>query len=319
VVRIGLVLGGGGDVGRGFHLGVLAALEDVSGFDVRQADVIVGTSSGAPVAARLRAGLSGTNLADGACAGGRARTRSRAHRTGELRLRATAADESLPPRPFTVGWSLPASPRGVLAAAGGRGPNRLGPLVSALLPAGRTPTVSAGGPLARLFPDGWPSRRLWISAVDLDHGRRVFFGRDGDPTTDVPTAVAASCALPGWFAPVTVGDDSYVDGAVWSATNADVLAPEAMDVVVVSAPLSGSSSPLHRWQRRHLRREVQQLRAGGSQVVVVEPTRADLSSMGVNIMDRRRRAAVTHHVRAGTRERLLHGDLAPHRELLTAP
>ena len=63
VSRIGLVLGGGGAVGHGFHSGVLAALEDVVGFDARTAEVIVGTSGGATIAGLVRAGVTGTDLA----------------------------------------------------------------------------------------------------------------------------------------------------------------------------------------------------------------------------------------------------------------
>src|SRR5690349_19155028 len=57
IVRVGLVLGAGGVVGHAFHAGVLAALEDVAGFDARDADLIVGTSAGSVVGALLRAGF----------------------------------------------------------------------------------------------------------------------------------------------------------------------------------------------------------------------------------------------------------------------
>jgi len=187
--------------------------------------------------------------------------------------------------------------------------------MSALLPAGPVPTVSTGGPLTNLFPGGWPTAPLWITAVDLDEGQRVLFGRDGGPTADVPTAVAASCALPGWFAPVVVDNTRYVDGAVWSATNADALDGEQLDLVIISAPLSGRSSLLHWWHRRHLRREIHQLRANGTEVMVIEPTLHDAAVMGPNIMDRSRRAAVTRHTVAAMTHRLEHGDLAVHRHL----
>src|SRR5437016_10752839 len=61
--RIGLVLGAGGAVGHAFHGGVLSALSDATGWDARDAEVIVGTSAGSLVGALLRAGLSGTDLA----------------------------------------------------------------------------------------------------------------------------------------------------------------------------------------------------------------------------------------------------------------
>src|SRR5512144_1021039 len=62
-MRIGLVLGAGGAVGRAFHAGIVAALQDVTGWDARDAEVIVGTSAGSIDAALLRAGLSPRDLA----------------------------------------------------------------------------------------------------------------------------------------------------------------------------------------------------------------------------------------------------------------
>ena len=303
MARGGLVLGGGGAVGHGYHGGVLAALEDAAGFDARTADVIVGTSSGATVAGLLRAGLTGRDLAARAC-GEDASARARS-------VDARRGPRSSPPphRGLRVGLGLPASPRGALAAARRRGDGRVGTILSALLPVGPVATVTAGGPLDRLFPDGWASRPLWIAAVGIDDGERVMFGRPGDPVTDVPTAVAASCALPGLFTPVLVDERRYIDGAVWSATNADTLTDEQLDLVIVSAPLSGGMSPLHRWQRRHLRREVARLRAAGTRVVVIEPSAADAAVMGVDIMNRRRRASVARHVRASMVQRFAGGDL----------
>ena len=329
--RVGIVLGGGGAIGAGFHRGVLAALEDVIGYDARSAEVIVGTSSGATVAGLLRAGLGGGDLAAGACgttasesarliderrAGGapdRIATGGpgRAGRPdGDTLIRRAPAARGGPP---TGGWMpglLPASGRGVLTAARRQGVRHPGTVLGALLPAGRVPTVAQGGPLDRLFPDGWPRRTLWICAVRVDDGSRVLFGRAGEPPTDVPTAVAASCALPGWFSPVTIEGRRYVDGAVWSATNADALVDQHLDLVVISAPLSGGSSLLHRWQGRQMRHEADRLRDVGVEVIVIQPTAADVRVMGWNIMDRRRRPAVTRHVRASISRRVSQGDLA---------
>ena len=167
--------------------------------------------------------------------------------------------------------------------------------MSALLPVGPVPTVATGGSLTNLFPSGWPTAPLWISAVDLDEGQRVLFGRDGGPTTDVPTAVAASCALPGWFAPVIVDNARYIDGAVWSATNADALDGEQLDLVIISAPLSGFSHHSTGGTVVTSAVKIDQLRTNGTEVMAIEPTPHDVAVMGPNIMDRRRRAAVTRH------------------------
>lgn len=312
MARIGVVLGGGGAVGTGFHRGVLAALHDVLEFDVRRADVIVGTSSGATVAGLIRAGLGGRDLA--ARAAGEHPSAEAQH--VELRRATPAGSPPAQRQPGRLRAPLPASSRGAWTAIRRHGARHPGAVLGGLLPSGIVPTVSAGGPLDRLFPQGWPDQQLWISAVGVDDGDRVMFGRTGDPVTDVPTAVAASCALPGWFAPVTVDERRYVDGALWSATNADVLAGEALDLVLVSAPLSGWASLLHGWQRRQLHAEVRTLRARGLEVLVIEPTRADAAVLGVDIMDRRRRPIVTRHMRAATTQRLLRGDLAEHAALL---
>ncbi|MBV9473186.1 MAG: patatin-like phospholipase family protein, partial [Solirubrobacterales bacterium] len=51
-----LVLGGGGVLGEAWMMGVLAGLEDGSGFDLRACEYFVGTSAGSIVAAHLVAG-----------------------------------------------------------------------------------------------------------------------------------------------------------------------------------------------------------------------------------------------------------------------
>src|SRR5436305_15084779 len=51
-----LVLGGGGLIGVEWLMGVLAGIEDASGFDLRDCEHFVGTSAGSIVSARLAAG-----------------------------------------------------------------------------------------------------------------------------------------------------------------------------------------------------------------------------------------------------------------------
>ncbi|MPY93695.1 MAG: patatin-like phospholipase family protein, partial [Acidimicrobiia bacterium] len=55
--RVALVLGAGGTVGHAYHAGTLAALGELTGWDARHADVVVGTSAGSIVGAMLRAGV----------------------------------------------------------------------------------------------------------------------------------------------------------------------------------------------------------------------------------------------------------------------
>lgn len=53
---------------------------------------------------------------------------------------------------------------------------------------------------------------LLVTAVDVDHGIPLVFGRPGLRDVSVRDAVYASCALPGFFPPGKVGDRTCVDG-----------------------------------------------------------------------------------------------------------
>ena len=64
------------------------------------------------------------------------------------------------------------------------------------------------------------------------------FGRAGRAGGRWPTAVMASCAIPGWYAPVSIDGRRYVDGGAWSSTNVDLLAGLGLDEVYVLAPMA---------------------------------------------------------------------------------
>ncbi|CAN5272446.1 hypothetical protein BH20ACT3_BH20ACT3_10140 [soil metagenome] len=117
--------------------------------------------------------------------------------------------------------------------------------------------------------------------------------------------MAASCAIPGYFAPVDVGGTEYVDGGVPSPTNAEILRTEKLDLVVVSSPMSVAHGRSRRgdaglrWAaHRRLEREVAKLRAAGSDVVRIEPSARALGVMGMNAMATGRSAEVVRAVRA---------------------
>jgi len=62
--------------------------------------------------------------------------------------------------------------------------------------------------------------------MDYETGKRVVFGRAGAPFASLSEAVMASCAIPGWFTPVKIGNRTYVDGGAVSATSIDVVSHE---------------------------------------------------------------------------------------------
>lgn len=307
-MRTALVLGAGGHTGHAFHLGALTALAD-AGFDGRRAEVLVGTSAGSLVAAGLALGLSVADL--------------RAQLLGEplspegQRLRAARRAARVPsPEPEVRGGLL--APGAVLAAARRPWEVRPGSVRAGLLPPGRVSTSGISRPLQQVFGDAWPERDLRVCAVRARDARRVVLGTSGAPRTDVGTAVAASCAIPAYFAPVTIDGEAHVDGGVHSPSNADVVAGDALDLVVVLSPMSlarGAGRPadaaLRLAVRGYLAREVRRLRRTGARVVVVQPGAEDLAAMGTNPMGGGRSREVLETVARSVRARLARqGELA---------
>jgi NTE family protein len=134
----------------------------------------------------------------------------------------------------------------------------------------------------------------------------------------VGEAVAASCAIPAYFEPVTIAGERHVDGGVHSPTNLDVVGGVGLDLVVVSSPMSlaGRSLPratadwaVRRWCRAELDREAVGVRRHGTPVVAFQPTAEDAALMGLDAMDPSRRAAVSAAVRASTARRLERPDV----------
>lgn len=297
--RRGLVLGGGGVLGAAWAVGALQAIEEVHGIDPREFDVIVGTSAGSVLGALVGAGVSiealrdhqrGAPIAEGPLAGylwdyetatgGRRPSMPRLRGPGSVRLMASS---------LRHGLKMP--PTAVLSAfmpVGNGSLERVGHLIDAITP----------------FGEWSPHQALWIVAMDYEAGHRVVFGRDDAPPAPLADAVMASCAIPGWFEPVSIDSRTYVDGGAWSATSADVLAGQGLDEVYVVAPMvsfetdepdSLLSRLERRWRGSVTRRcasEVEELREAGASVTVLGPGREDLEAMGGNIMDGRRRLEV---------------------------
>ncbi|MGH8934282.1 MAG: patatin-like phospholipase family protein [Egibacteraceae bacterium] len=276
--------------GHGFHTGVLCALHEATGWDPRTADVIVGTSAGSEVAALLRAGLSAADLAARAMG-------TPLSQEGEALLTPVGPPLPIPGiKAELIG--RPAAPDALWRAARRPLSARAGMALAAAMPAGKTSIEPLAAYLRPLFGDAWPERALWICATRIDQGQRVVLGRDAQPVTDVGTAVAASCAVPGWFEPVSISGDRYVDGGAWSATNLDLLAGLGLDVVVVSAPLSRVV------RKARLAAEAAKVRRTGTLVVAFAPSVADLTAMGLNALDASRRASACVQARRTTLRRL---------------
>jgi len=189
--RRGLVLGAGGVLGAAWTTGALCALEEVEGFDPRSAEVVVGRSAGAVLAALLGAGVSAPHLRD--------------HQR-RLRVEGWELDYD---HDSGVGAALPTRPRlsigsRALLWRAARHPSRVTPMatMSAVLPLGTGSLEPVRRLIGSISPDGpWsPHPGVRIVAMDYDTGKRVAFGKPAAPAA-LADAVAASCAIPGWYAP----------------------------------------------------------------------------------------------------------------------
>ncbi|GLZ36949.1 patatin-like phospholipase family protein [Actinokineospora sp. NBRC 105648] len=249
-----LVLGGGGLGGIAWMTGVLTGLAD-SGRDATTADLVIGTSAGATLAAQLGTAL--TELYE--------RQANPAAQNPEI-----AAEVDLDTYAATMTEILSA----------GKGYTELRQAIGAF--ALHAATVSEKDRLAvvesRLPSPRWPATETRIVAVDAETGQpRVFDAASGVRLAD---AVAASCAVPGVWPPVTIEGRRYVDGGVRSNENADYAA--GADRVLILAPLGRTAlMPTE----KPLDAVLAELRSAGAVVAVVEPDAASVAAVGANPLD----------------------------------
>jgi len=295
--RRGLVLGGGGVLGAAWMVGALQALQDETGVDVRDFDAFVGTSAGSILAALLGAGVSVADLVN--------HQRGDHFESGRLAgfhfdyAEATGGDRPSRSRPGLGSREL--------LIRNARQLHQLPPtaVLSAFLPEGRGNLDAVGALISHVVPDGWVARDgVTIVALDYDTGKRVPFGHPGVLSAALPEAVMASCAIPGWYQPVRIGDHRFIDGGAWSSTNLDLLAGEGLDEVFVLAPQASfeADAPTQwatrlarQWRNRVTRRVLREASAvhrHGTEVTILGPGREDLEAMGGNLMDLSRRSSV---------------------------
>jgi NTE family protein len=251
-----LVLGGGGVAGIAWMTGLLAGLAE-AGQDVTEADLLVGTSAGAAVAAQVGSGLSLDALFA---------------RQTEPALQSREISVELDMQKFAVEFG--ALLTGVTSAQDAQ--RRMGAYALAAKTVTEAERLAAVG--SRLPSPEWPSRRLLLVAVDAETGEMRVFDRQS--RVDLVDAVAASCAVPGIWPPVTIGGRRYVDGGVRSSDNADLAAGHA--TIVVISPL-GLDPPFP--SPMPLRTAVGQLRSEGSAVTVITPDEASVAAIGNNPLD----------------------------------
>jgi NTE family protein len=288
-----VVLGAGGVLGGAWMAGALAALTRVTGWDPRHADCLVGTSAGAVFAAMLAAGVSPARLLP------RGRTvpmTSSRWILNELAIQSSYRSDHWLPHVPLGSWRLAIA--GMLQRPS---PWSLLQTLSGIAPIGRVSADPILRTVQQAVPHGWAAHpHCRIVATDYATGKRVVFGEVGAPEADLAEAVAASCAIPGFFEPVSINGRRYVDGGLNSLCNLDLLETSDLDVVICLSAMTShlrqdGSDPLQRAVHsllghgaQQLDRQAKALIRRGVDVVILEPSAKDQAAMGVNLMDSRR-------------------------------
>lgn len=228
------MLGAGGTQGGFFIRAGLAALTERTGFVPAMSTTVVGTSVGALNAARIDPEPIDVN----------------ASVLESLRELAAHAAPSAP----TMTDRVLAGPRQLIGRVVGR-----------VVPAGsHTPDYPvAAGPYH-------PGVRT-VSCRRSDGSRRIaVLARAAAPVAEL----YASAAIPGFAPPVLLGGVEHVDGAVWSTTNADLVATEDHDLLIVIAPMASRSGGgvLPRSHRAAVLSEVAPWRKAGKPVILIAPS-----------------------------------------------
>jgi NTE family protein len=257
-VEKALVLGGGGVTGIAWEIGILAGLAE-RGVDLRDADLVVGTSAGSVVGVDIRSGASLADLY---------RTQTQPPGGTEIYAR----------------MGLGVMAKYVSAMFLSRKPEAARVRVGAMALRAKTETEEARRRVieSRLPVQQWPAGRLKVTALDALTGDLVVF----DSASDVPLvdAVGASCAVPGIWPPVTINGRRYIDGGIRSAANADLAA--GSDRIIIIAPLASGFGPL-----ASPANQARALREAGARITVIKPDKEALRAIGRNVLDPARRPA----------------------------
>jgi NTE family protein len=264
MVRYGLVLGGGGAVGIAWEIAVLAALDE-AGVHLSGAEIVVGTSAGSIVGARL---ASRREFAD---------------------MLAEQAVATQPPPEIAerAGSEGPADMLGLfsevarLTDSAERG-RRLGAIgLSA-------PTMPEQAYLAMVAGiiqvSQWPaSTRFVPTAVDCQTGQRV--GWEAAPDISLVAAVASSCCVPGMVPPVTIRGRRYIDGGVWSPSNADLLLGSGVGKAIFIGPFGGAGEGDFLNAGAALQQELAALEKDGIATVALTPDPVLFQQVGSDFLN----------------------------------
>jgi NTE family protein len=279
--KVGIVLGGGGVAGASYQMAALMALNLATGWEPNSAEVIIGTSGGATVAAITRADrldLSSLVFDEEDPSDVANRISKHLYKKGSLKVLARWIRKGLLPGLRRPGLNL------ALGAPSRHDPAGVGDWMDHLL----------GHAV-----EGWPEKATVVVAYDIDDHRRVPFGTVAAPEVSLREALSASSAVPIMFHPHELEGHFYVDGGVSSGTNADLILgnDEPLDLIIIIAPMAADEGArfhgfrpdalLHRAGRIALHDEVAQIQKEWPEadVVILKPRKSVLKAMRPNPMD----------------------------------
>lgn len=261
-----LVLGGAGAAGNAWELGLVAGLAE-GGVDLTEADLVIGTSAGATVAAQITSG------------------------TAPSELYAAILAEGPPPPPRDGTPTRPRTPQvsgpsylewsdAIIATAQDPADmrRRLGGAALERHAAEGSPVTRWRDVVAARLPSHeWPTQRVLIPAVDAHTGEPVVFDRHSG--VDLVDAVAASTSA---MTPYAIGERRYLNGGYRRSENADLA--RGLGRVVVLSPFSGRTRMPAGWGM-DLATQVAELSAGGSAVRTVHPDSGAGDVFGADALD----------------------------------
>jgi NTE family protein len=238
--KTALVLGGGGFTGGVYEIGALRALDLLAvNRTVNEFDIYVGTSAGSFVASLTANGVTPEEMM------------RVVNQQVPTAFRDVDLGTLLKPNYLDFAKSAALLPLRLVGLArtiaGNLGNVSVMDLVVGLAE-GLPPGVYDGSGIEDYLHDvlGDPDRmrdfrllqnELYLTATDLDTCERIVFGEDGWEDVPIPTAVAASTALPMVYKPVDVKGRHLVDGGLRSTTNLDIAVEHGAKFVVVVNPL----------------------------------------------------------------------------------
>ena len=256
-----LVLGGGGVTGVAWMTGLFLGFEE-EGVNLGGVGLYLGTSAGSVVAAQLATGIP---LAD----------------LFRRQVDAALATPELAPRIRYLRILAHVLPALLVRKDARAFRKRIGYMAltaKTVEPATRRAVIEA-----RLPIKDWPDVALAVAAIDAHSGELTWF--DAGSGVSLVDAVGASCAVPGVWPPVKIGERVFYDGGIPSPDNA--LRAEGCGSVLIVSPTgvdrSGGVAP-------RVQREAAALERGGSRVTIVTPDAESRASIGRRALDPRFRA-----------------------------